>query len=117
MNTYGIEKWGILNPLAVYRNLSPAELTELALETEDAKLIDNGALLVATGKYTGRSPHDRFIVDETSITNDIDWGAINKKISVDNFNRILAKITAYLSNREIFIFDGFVGADPSTESI
>jgi phosphoenolpyruvate carboxykinase (ATP) len=112
LNTYGIEKWGILNPLAVYRNLSPAELTELALETEDAKLIDNGALLVATGKYTGRSPHDRFIVDETSITNDIDWGAINKKISVDNFNRILAKITAYLSNREIFIFDGFVGADP-----
>ncbi|HHW89937.1 MAG TPA: phosphoenolpyruvate carboxykinase (ATP) [Clostridiales bacterium] len=111
-NTYGIEKWGILNPLAVYRNLSPAELTELALETEDSKLMDNGALLVTTGKYTGRSPHDRFIVDEPSVTDEIDWGSINKKISVDNFDRILAKVTAYLSNREIFIFDGFVGADP-----
>lgn len=112
MNTYGIEKWGILNPLAVYRNLSPAALTELALETEDAKLMDNGALLVTTGKYTGRSPNDRFIVDEPSITNEIDWGSVNKKISVENFDRILAKVTSYLNNREIFIFDGFAGADP-----
>jgi phosphoenolpyruvate carboxykinase (ATP) len=112
MNTYGIEKWGILNPLAVYRNLSPAALTELALETEDALLMDKGALLVTTGKYTGRSPNDRFIVDEPSVTDEIDWGSVNKKISVESFNRILGKVTAYLNNREIFIFDGFAGADP-----
>ena len=111
MNTYGIEKWGIQNPLAVYRNLTPAELTELALETEDAQLMDNGALLVSTGKYTGRSPKDRFIVDEPSVTNDIDWGTENKKISVENFKRILGKVTSYLHNREIFVFDGFAGAD------
>lgn len=112
MNTYGIEKWGILNPLAVHRNLAPAVLTEHALRLEDSKLTDTGALLVYTGKYTGRSPKDRFIVDEPSITNEIDWGKENKKFSQDNFSRILAKVTAYLNNREIFIYDGCAGADP-----
>lgn len=112
METYGIEKWGILNPVRIHRNAVPAELVELALKTEDSKLMDNGALLVYTGKYTGRSPKDRFIVDEPSITNDIDWGSENKKISVEKFDKILAKVTAYLNNRELFIFDGFAGADP-----
>lgn len=112
MKTYDIEKWGIMNPFDVHRNLTPAQLIELALENEDAKLMNSGALAITTGKYTGRSPKDRFIVDEPSVTDDIDWGTENKKISVNNFKGILGKITAYLNNREIFIFDGFAGADP-----
>ena len=74
MKTYGIEKLNIFNPLNVYRNLEPAVLTELALKTEDCRLTDTGALLVETGKYTGRSPKDRFIVDEAPINNEINWG-------------------------------------------
>lgn len=112
MKTYGIEKFNIFNPLNVYRNLEPAVLTEMALKNEDCSLMDSGALLVNTGKYTGRSPKDRFVVDEKPISNEINWGAENKKISEEKFLSIYGKVTAYLNNRDIFIFDGFAGADP-----
>ena len=53
METYGLEKLGILNPSAVYRNLGPAQLTEAALRRGEGKLSNTGALVVTTGKYTG----------------------------------------------------------------
>lgn len=111
MENFGIEKWGILNPVSVVRNGSPAVLTEIAVIDEGARLTDKGALLVSTGKYTGRSPKDRFIVDEPSITNDIDWGSVNVKFSQADFARVLDKVTAYLNNRKVYVFDGFAGAD------
>ena len=113
METYGIEKLGIIEPLAVYRNLSPAELTEAALFREEGALANNGALVVTTGKYTGRSPEDKFIVDTESIHDKIAWGKVNRPITQHQFNAIKAKMTAYLQNREIFLFDGFAGADPA----
>ncbi|MBQ9941112.1 MAG: phosphoenolpyruvate carboxykinase (ATP) [Clostridia bacterium] len=112
MNTYGIEKLGIINPKAVYRNLSPAALIEKALERKEGTLSNTGALVVNTGKYTGRSPDDKFIVDSPKITKDIAWGKINVPISQEKFDNIYKKMTSYLQNREIFIFDGFAGADP-----
>lgn len=112
METFGIEKYGITSPKSVNRNLSPAVLTETALKTEKARLTDKGALLIETGKYTGRSPKDRFIADEPGITDEINWGAENKKIEPEKFERIYGKVAAYLSNRDIYVFDGFAGADP-----
>ena len=111
METYGIEKWGILNPKAVYRNLTPAQLTEAALRRGEGSLSSTGALVVTTGKYTGRSPKDKFIVDTESIHNDIAWGKVNRPISREKFNSIRDKIAKYLSEKEVFIFDGLVGAD------
>lgn len=111
MKTYGIEKHNILNPKNVYRNLEPAVLTEMALRTEECALTDTGALKVDTGKYTGRSPKDRYIVDEAPVSKEISWGAENKKISAEQFTSIYGKVCAYLSNRDIFLFDGFAGAD------
>lgn len=113
MNTYGIEKYNIMTPSHVYRNLSPAVLTEMALKTEDCKLTDKGALLVETGKYTGRSPKDRYVVDEPTSNDKINWNNENKKISEEAFERIYGKVAAYLSNRDVYLFDGFAGADPS----
>ena len=111
METYGIEKLGIIGPKAVYRNLSPAQLVEAALRRGEGTLSNTGALVVTTGKYTGRSPDDKFIVDTEGVHNDIAWGEVNRPISREKFNAIKAKVAAYLQNREIFIFDGMAGAD------
>lgn len=106
-----VESLGIIAPKAVYRNLTPAQLTEHAIAREEGTLSNTGALVVTTGKYTGRSPDDRYVVDVPSIHDDIDWGKVNVPISPEKFDAIYAKITAYLQGREIFIFDGFAGAD------
>lgn len=111
METYGIEKLGIVGPKAVYRNLSPAQLTEAALRLGEGSLSNTGALVVTTGKYTGRSPKDKFIVDTAGVHDEIAWGKVNRPISREKFDSIKGKIVAYLQNREIFIFDGYAGAD------
>ncbi|MBR1971541.1 MAG: phosphoenolpyruvate carboxykinase (ATP) [Clostridia bacterium] len=111
MNTFGIEKLGIIAPKAVYRNLTPAELTEHALRRGEGKLSKTGALVVTTGKYTGRSPKDKFIVDTPAVHDEIAWGKVNVPISKEKFDAIKGKVAAYLQGREVFIFDGFAGAD------
>ena len=113
METYGLEKLGIINPTAVYRNLTPAQLTEAALRRGEGTLSKTGALVVTTGKYTGRSPEDKFIVDTPAIHDQIAWGKVNRPITKEKFDAIKAKMVAYLQNREIFIFDGMAGADPA----
>ena len=111
METYGLEKLGIVNSLCVYRNLAPAVLTEKALARGEGKLGKTGALVVYTGKFTGRSPNDKFIVDSPEVHNEIAWGKVNVPISQEKFDALYEKVIAYLQNREIFIFDGFAGAD------
>ncbi|MBQ5760965.1 MAG: phosphoenolpyruvate carboxykinase (ATP), partial [Clostridia bacterium] len=111
MNTYGIEKLGIVNATAVYRNLKPSQLTEHALRRGEGTLSNTGALVVKTGKYTGRSANDKFIVDTPAVHDEIAWGNVNRPITKERFDAIYNKAVAYLQNREIFIFDGFAGAD------
>ena len=113
METYGLEKLGIISPAAVYRNLTPAQLTEAALRRKEGTLSNKGALVVTTGKYTGRSPEDKFIVDTPTIHDQIAWGKVNRPIEKAKFDAIKSKMVAYLQNREIFIFDGMAGADPA----
>ena len=112
MDTFGLEKLGIINPAKVYRNLTPAQLTEHALRRGEGTLSNTGALVVKTGKYTGRSADDKFIVDTPSVHDDIAWGSVNRPIEQEKFNAIRSKIVAYLQGKEVFIFDGFAGADP-----
>lgn len=112
METYGIEKLGIIGAKAVYRNLTPAQLTEAALRRGEGSLSSTGALVITTGKYTGRSPDDKFIVDTEGVHDDIAWGNVNRPISREKFNAIKGKVAAYLQGREVFIFDGYAGADP-----
>lgn len=110
-STYGIESLGIINPANVHRNLPVSKLVEKAVLRGEGKLTNTGALAVTTGKYTGRSPEDRFISDEPSVHGEINWGKVNKPIEPEKFESIYNKLVAYLQNREIFIFDGFAGAD------
>lgn len=102
---------GIIAPKAVYRNLTPAQLVEHALRRNEGKLSNTGALVVTTGKYTGRSPDDRFVVDAPAIHDTIDWGKINVPITPERFDSIYGKMMAYMQGRDVFIFDGYAGAD------
>ena len=106
-----LDAMGITELSAIYRNLTPAELTERALARGEGKLANNGALVIKTGKYTGRSPNDRFIVDTPDIHNQVDWGKINMPIERAKADSIYGKMCAYMQNREAFVVDAFVGAD------
>lgn len=106
-----IESMGILNPGNIYRNLSAAKLTEFALSRNEGTLNETGALVINTGKYTGRSPDDRFIVDTSNVHDIIDWGKVNVPISREKADAIFDKMCAYMQNRDIFVVDGYVGAD------
>jgi phosphoenolpyruvate carboxykinase (ATP) len=106
-----LENLGITNT-KVHFNLSVPKLVEAALAQGGAVLAPNGALTVATGKYTGRSPNDKFVVDMPSVHDQIDWKN-NVAITGEKFDRLYSRLTAYLQNREVFVFDGFAGADKS----
>ena len=110
--TYGLEALGLKNLGRVYRNLSISKLVKCALARGEGRLASNGALVVETGKYTGRSPKDRFIVSEPSSRDEIDWNHLNVPISEENFQRLYRRVLAYVQGRELYIFDGYVGADP-----
>ncbi len=112
MEMYGIEKLGIKNVKSVYRNLAPARLIEEAIIRGEGKMSNTGALVITTGKYTGRSPEDRFIVDTESVHDSIAWGNVNMPIDKSKFNAIKTKAITYLENKDIFLFDGMAGADP-----
>jgi phosphoenolpyruvate carboxykinase (ATP) len=107
-----LKELGLINTSEVHYNLPVAKLVERALVRGEGVLTSNGALRVETGKYTGRSPNDKFIVDNGELSEDIWWGKVNRPISEESFHRLFNRLTAYLQNRELFVFDGFAGADP-----
>src|ERR1043165_3539594 len=94
-----------------HRNLPIATLIEMAIERNEGILSNTGALAVKTGKFTGRSPDDRYIVDDENTHNLIDWGKVNHPLSADNFEGIFKRLSQHVSGKEFFIFDGFVGAE------
>lgn len=95
----------------IHRNLPVTKLIERAIINGEGTLSSSGALNINTGKYTGRSPRDRFIVDGKSIHNDINWGDVNIPMCEESFNSIYARLLAYLQNKELYVFDGLAGAD------
>ena len=108
--TYQIEELG-LEPSIIHRNLSSKALIKMAVARNEGVLTKTGALSVTTGQYTGRSPEDRFIVDDKLTHKTVDWGKINKPFPADKFNQILNKMMTYEKSKEFFVFDGWAGAD------
>ncbi len=111
MDNYSPKELGLDSPAKIYSNLSPAKLVEAALRRGEGELSSTGAVVVTTGKYTGRSPDDKFIVDTPAVHDDIDWGSVNRPISRENFNSIRDQVIQYLNDKEVFVFDGLAGAD------
>jgi phosphoenolpyruvate carboxykinase (ATP) len=98
------------HPGNIHINVSIPKLTQMALERKEAVLTSTGALRVATGKYTGRSPHDKFVVDTPDVRDEL-WWENNKKISEEAFHNLYSKILDYLKNKDLFVFNGYAGAD------
>jgi len=99
----------LANTTAFY-NLSVAGLVEHALKRGEGVLTNKGALNTLTGKFTGRSPKDKFTVDEPSVHDKINWGT-NQAISSEKFDLLYHDVLTYLKEKELFVFDGFAGAD------
>ena len=97
----------------VHANLPVAELVETAIRRGEACLAANGALLATTGARTGRSPKDKFTVDDAATHNVIDWGRVNKPLSPDRFEALLDRVAAHLRGRDLFVQDLYCGADPA----
>ncbi|MFG0307196.1 MAG: phosphoenolpyruvate carboxykinase (ATP) [Phycisphaerales bacterium JB040] len=103
-----------LSPDHVRANLSTAELVERVLEEGEGHLASNGAVVVFTGKRTGRSPKDKFLEDTPSITDNIWWGQVNLPCTPEQFEKVRALAIEHLNERDhVYAFEGFAGADPA----
>ncbi len=107
-----LENMGIVHHGRIQHNPGKAQLVTEALQNNEGVITSDGALAVITAPYTGRSPDDKFIVDY-QYRYDLWWGKVNKIISPQDFEKLQNRISAYLSNRNLYIIDCFIGADPS----
>jgi phosphoenolpyruvate carboxykinase (ATP) len=112
MSHYGLEHHGIVRPGKVHWNLPVALLVEGSIRRGEGLLTSSGALNVMTGKRTGRSPKDKWVVEEPSSRDKIWWGKVNQPISEQHYLGLRQEVQAYLQGRELFVMDGFAGADP-----
>ncbi|MGY8772070.1 MAG: phosphoenolpyruvate carboxykinase (ATP), partial [Gammaproteobacteria bacterium] len=98
------------NNLSQILELGTEELIQAAITNNEGVIASNGALSLETGARTGRSPNDRFIVQEDSTSHLIDWGNINKPFDADKFLLLWDKVDAYLAERDRYLSKVHVGA-------
>lgn len=106
-----LKKYGLENVKAHW-NLDGPTLQKITVEKGMGTETENGTLCVNTGKFSGRSPKDRFIVEDTYTKDKVWWGRINKPMAPDNFKRLYDEVVAYLSGQEVYVRDAYVCADP-----
>jgi phosphoenolpyruvate carboxykinase (ATP) len=94
----------------IHYQYSVPELVEMAICNKEGQLSDSGALAADTGKFTGRSPGDRFIVKDELTANEVWWGKINQPIAPEQFEKLLQEVGHYLSEKTLYVRDAFAGA-------
>lgn len=117
MNSVNIanELKDLLSGQNVHVQLSVPRLVEEATSRGEAVLTKEGAVKAETGKYTGRSPKDKYIVEEEISKDKIDWGSVNRPISSEIFENLYAKVINHLKEKDaLYVFKGFAGADPES---
>src|SRR5271169_1479893 len=95
----------------VHRNLSTPQLVETAIARGEASLAANGALVALTGSRTGRSPRDKFTVEDAETKDRVDWGRVNQPFSPDKFQALLDRVVQHMAERDLYVMDLYAGAD------
>jgi phosphoenolpyruvate carboxykinase (ATP) len=108
----GLAEHGIEPTARVFRNPTTSMLYTHALERGDGRLTEGGPLAVDTGKYTGRSPKDKFVVREAGSEDRIWWGDVNAEISEEHFEGLREKVVEHIGDSDLYVVDAFAGADP-----
>jgi phosphoenolpyruvate carboxykinase (ATP) len=109
---HDLREYGFRNIQVIHWNQGSAQLVESAVQREEGNLAANGALVVRTGQFTGRSPKDKYIVREPGTEAGVNWGPVNQAMSPESFDRMYTRLQAYLENQKLYIQDCFGGADP-----
>lgn len=92
-------------------NLTQSELIEETLKNNEGVLTSTGSLMCDTGKFTGRSPKDRFIVEDDKTKDSVWWGNINIPFSEENFDKLYAKMVKFLADKKVYVREAYAGAD------
>ncbi len=108
---HGIDNHGIKTSLAVHWNMGTAALIERALARQEGLLASGGSLVVRTGRHTGRSPKDKFVVMDETTRDKVAWGAVNQPISEEKYDALFRRVLAYLQDKRLYVQDCFVGCD------
>jgi len=112
----GLHSIGLTNVNRIIRNLPIESIIEDIILHKEGKMGMNGAVMVDTGRYTGRSPKDKYFVDEKSSNKHLWWGPVNLKLDESIFNELYSKVVDYYNHADDsnnYVFDGFAGADPN----
>lgn len=102
---------GITDARNVYWNTPVAILYEQAVKRGEGEIASNGGLVVSTGEFTGRSPKDKFVVEDELTRDTVWWGKINQPVSPENFRSLKARILEYYKGKDLWVRDVFAGAD------
>ncbi|HZB91420.1 MAG TPA: phosphoenolpyruvate carboxykinase [Stellaceae bacterium] len=111
-SSHGLEGLGLRNLAGAHWNLSVPVLYEYAVRRREGLVAAGGAFVARTGAFTGRTPKDKYIVEEDGSKADIWWGDINKPVSEEKFESMARRVAAYFQGREAFVQDLYGGADP-----
>ncbi len=109
---YGLEHQGLDPEGSVHWNLCPARLYEEALARKEGRLVHMGGFAALTAPHTGRSPNDKYTVDEPSVEGLIDWGPVNQAISEEHYRKLRTDVVDFLDRQELFVRDARAGEDP-----
>ena len=117
MKSYGYKNLNVdiatlgLSDTTIYWNLSPAALIEHTISSGQGELASSGALKVNTGQFTGRSPKDRYIVEDKITSKTVDWGTVNQPITTAQYDKLYKQVINHLNNRvQIYARDAYACA-------
>ncbi len=109
---YDVSEHGLKNLQAVHWNLGAAQLYEQAMQRGEGVLAGDGAFVVRTGQFTGRSPKDKYIVREEGTEHTIHWGSVNQSMVESQFDGLYKRMLEFWTGKEVFVQDCYGGADP-----